>query len=94
MRLCILVGAPEYRYKSALKTTQCILVMNVYFHLIGRWNPCCKGINPGHIIPKLRERFSGQATLRAGDEEFKKSLRCVTNTEPYSRSMWSIQKIL
>lgn len=66
MHLCIPVGVPEYRYKSVLKTMQCISVTNVYSHLIGRWSPCYKGINPGHIILKLLERFSGQATLKAG----------------------------
>ncbi len=52
MRLYILVGVPEYLYKSALKTMQCILVMNVHFLLIGQWSLCCKDINPDHTIPK------------------------------------------
>ena len=45
---------------------QCILVMNAYFPPIGQWNPCYKGINPGHIIPKLRGRFSEPVILKAG----------------------------
>ncbi|GFI46811.1 hypothetical protein IMSAGC019_02131 [Lachnospiraceae bacterium] len=94
MHLYILVGVPEYLYRFVLKMMQCILVMNAYFPPIGQWNPCYKGINPDHIIPKLQERFLEQATLKAGDEGFKKSLKYITNTEPYSQSMWYIQKIL
>ena len=94
MPLCILAGVPEYRYKSVLKTIQCILAMNACFHLIGQWSPYYKGISHDHIIPKLRGHFLEPGTLKAGDGEFKKSLRCVTNTELYNRNMWYIQKIL
>lgn len=50
---------------------QCILVMNAYSPPIGQWSPCYKGINPDHIIPKLRGRFSELAILKAGDGDSK-----------------------
>ena len=94
MHLYILVGVLEYLYKSVLKTMQCISVMNAYSPPIGQWSLCYKGINPDHIIPKLQGRFSEPAILKAGGEEFRKFLKCVTNTELYNRNMWYIQRIL
>lgn len=70
------------------------IVMNVYFPLIGQWSLCYKGINPAHIILKLRGRFSEPAILKVGGGGFKRFLKCVTNTELYNRNMWYIQKIL